>query len=160
MSNAHQKHLIQQLYKTNNIWKSTAALTHQLVHQEPAGIQETQLPQTPETKSEKSFPQLRQLNTRDAELFLCSFSFNHPSGSLTNTRVHTPVPWRALSYPSSKRSISALRLLLIKECELRSSISQFLKLRPVKALGLRLISSRGIPGTRTENNKRVKRLKQ
>lgn len=41
--------------------------------------------------------------------------------------------------------MSALRLLLIREWEFRNSISQFLKLRPVKALGLWLISWRGMP---------------
>lgn len=50
--------------------------------------------------------------------------------------------------------MSGLRLLLISEWELRSSISQFLKLRPVNALGERLISCRGIPEGQTGGNQK------
>lgn len=48
--------------------------------------------------------------------------------------------------------MSALRLLLIREWEFLSSSSQFLKVRPVKPLGVRLMSWSGIPGVKPETN--------
>lgn len=62
----------------------TVALTHQSVHQAPAGIQNTQLPQTP--KPNKSI-QLSNIITKA----------NNETVSFKSALVQTPVPWRALS---------------------------------------------------------------
>lgn len=110
-----------------------ATLTLQPVRWELAGIPETRPPRTP-TRKEPPSPQ----DSRNPPVII----------SHITPRLPTPVPWRASSYPSSRRSMSALRLLLIREWEFRSSSSQFLKFRPVKPLGLRLMSCSGIPGGR------------
>lgn len=142
--------MCRQLGVSNADWTS-ATLTHQQVHSELAGIQETLLLQTPGTKSSKQISSMLQHPMREQLSILCSIVISSHQQSLSHTKtpVRTPVPCRALSYPSSKRSMRALRLLLIREWELRNSSSQFLKLRPVNALGLQLISCRGTPEVQT-----------